>query len=377
LNEKSGSDEANWSLSINQPLTSYLYSPLRTLQQPILPKCLLLLLHQYHVTNPNSVSSLHVPPVKVFNINPPPDVDLNDPQVLQFYSQLLLFKEDTTRESLVFPSTLAPTQRRIVHTLAHQMGLMHLSKGQAEQRQVHVYKLHGEAPNLSPPIPQLSASHVSEPHRRALNRAATTDFSDVRGDGSFFNTLGRQGSGFLGFPDSPGGLTAGPNLRAAKSYADLRSYTPSPVPSTASFPPRIDHLRQFNQYDNGSTSAGTNPNVTPTATTMSDRDAAGLISSIDSLNLGGGFGMNGSPSRLRGMMSWDRDNPGTIGGHRSFSTNFDGQGRDRGQATVPTRQPRGPMAGGTGNFSRPRQNGHHGRGSDELSSQSGVEIVVE
>ena len=27
-------------------------------------------------------------------------------------------------------------------------------------------------------------------------------------------------------------------------------------------------------------------------------------------------------------------------------------------------------------FSRPRQNGHQGRGSDELSSQSNVEILV-
>jgi hypothetical protein len=34
------------------------------------------------------------------------------------------------------------------------------------------------------------------------------------------------------------------------------------------------------------------------------------------------------------------------------------------------------MERGTG-FSRNRQNGHHGRNSDELSSQSNVEIVVE
>jgi len=94
------------------------------------------------------------------------------------------------------------------------------------------------------------------------------------------------------------------------------------------------------------------------------------------MNLGSGFGQSGSPRGVRGMMSWDRENPGPIGGHRSFSTNYDDQTRDRSQG-LPSRQPRGPIPErGTG-FSRGRQNGHHGRGSDELSSQSGVEIVVE
>lgn len=299
------------------------------------------------------------------------EYDLNDPQVLQFYSQLLLFKEDVSRESLIFPHTLAPIQRRVIHTLAHQMGLMHVSKGMGDQRAVHVYKLH-DGPNLSPPIPQLPSS--AEPARRALNRAATTDFSDVRGSEGFYNTLGRQGSGFLGFPESPGGLSAAPNLRAAKSYADLRSYTPSPVPSTASFPATLN--TNFSRFASDYAAASTAPgqSVTPTATSMSGRDEGLLVNGLNGMSLGGGFGSGGSPRGLRGMMSWDRtDNPGPIGGHRAFSTNFDEQSRDRN----PSRQPRGPLPGSTTGFPRPRQNGHHGRGSDELSSQSGVEIVVE
>ncbi|KAL1627196.1 Peptidyl-prolyl cis-trans isomerase pin4 [Neofusicoccum ribis] len=318
-----------------------------------------------------SSMSSHVPPAT--SPSPVNEVDMNDPQVLQFYSQLLLFKEDPNRDVLVFPSTLTPSQRRVCHTIAHQMGLSHNSKGMGDQRQVHVYKF---APDTSPPMPQMApTSHPLDAQRRGLNRAATTDFSDVR-DGFYGSTLGRQSSGLLGFPDSPGGgLTAAPNLRAAKSYADLRSYTPSPVPSTASFPATLGG--NINRYQDYGTSS-TNPSLTPTATSMANRDDSLLVNGLSGMSLGGGFGQGGSPRGLRGMVSWESDrNPGPIGGHRSFSNNYDGeQSRDRSQG-LPTRQPRGPIPERGSGFSRGRQNGHHGRGSDELSSQSGVEIVVE
>ncbi|KAK8179616.1 hypothetical protein BC567DRAFT_242270 [Phyllosticta citribraziliensis] len=302
------------------------------------------------------------------------EVDMNDPQHLQFYSQLLLFKEDPNREVLVFPSTLTPAQRRICHTIAHTMGLSHSSKGMGDSRQVHVYK-YGD-PNTSPPMPQMApTSHPLDAQRRGLNRAATTDFSDVR-ENFYGGTLGRQSSGLLGFPDSPGGgLTAAPNLRAAKSYADLRSYTPSPVPSTASFPATLSgNINRYQDY--GHSSSSTNPSLTPTATLGKEDNL--LVNGLSNMNLGGGFGQSGSPRGLRGMVSWDSDrNPGPIGSHRSFSTNYENeQNRDRSQG-LPTRQPRGPIPERGSGFSRTRQNGHHGRGSDELSSQSGVEIVVE
>ncbi|KAK8221000.1 putative R3H domain protein [Phyllosticta capitalensis] len=302
------------------------------------------------------------------------EVDMNDPQQLQFYSQLLLFKEDAGRDVLIFPSTLTPAQRRICHTIAHTMGLSHSSKGTGDLRQVHVYK-YGD-PNTSPPMPQMPpTSHPLDAQRRGLNRAATTDFSDVR-DGFYGSTLGRQSSGLLGFPDSPGGgLTAAPNLRAAKSYADLRSYTPSPVPSTASFPATLSgNINRYQDY--GHSSSSTNPSLTPTAT-LSKEDSL-LVNGLGNMNLGGPFGQSGSPRGLRGMVSWESDrNPGPIGSHRSF-TNYDNEqnNRDRSQG-LPTRQPRGPIPERGSGFSRGRQNGHHGRGSDELSSQSGVEIVVE
>ncbi|KAF2738536.1 hypothetical protein EJ04DRAFT_39980 [Polyplosphaeria fusca] len=318
-----------------------------------------------------SYSSLasHIPASSPSPVNGRPskmDVDLNDPQVLQFYSQMLIFKESPERESMTFPSSLVPSQRRIIHTLAHQLGLAHVSKGSGEQRQVHIFKVH-DNPNLSPPMPQMPQMPTEQP-RRGLNRAATTDFSDVRE--GFYNAFGRQASGLLGFPDSPGGLSAAPNLRAAKSYADLRSYTPSPAPSTASHPTGLGRLG-LNELSFGGTSTSTNPNGTPTAASMSQRDEGLLEREMNRMQIGSGFGQSSSPRALRQMTSWE--NPGPIGGHRAFGVAYDDQSRERG---LPARQPRGPIPErGTG-FGRPRQNGHQGRGSDELSSQSNVEILV-
>lgn len=293
----------------------------------------------------------------------PVDVDLNDPQILQFYSQLLLFKEAPDRDSMTFPPSLAPPQRRIIHTLAHQLDLAHVSKGSGDTRQVHIFKVHNNQ-GLSPPMPQMPTSHPTEqPGRRGLNRAATTDFSDVRASEGFYNAFGRQASGLLGFPDSPGGLNAVPNLRGAKSYADLRSYTPSPAPSTASHP--VGRPGGISLEGLGFSGSNTNPNGTPTATSMSQRDDL-LEREMGRMTLGANsFGQSSSPRSLRQMTSWE--NPGPIGGHRAFSSNYD----DR-----PSRQPRGPLPERGQGFSRPRQNGHQGRGSDELSSQSNVEILV-
>ena len=362
-------------------------------------------------TSPSPVSARNLKPGEMHSMTPglPPagvlDVDLNDPEALRFYSQLLLFKEDLSRDCLVFPSNLSPPQRRVVHTLAHHMGLFHMSKGDGDQRQVHIYRSSGG--NLSPPMSALPSLHDS--HRRALNRSATTDFSDVRASENVYGAVGRQASGYL-LPESPGGggLSAGANLRAAKSFADLRSYTPSPVPSTASFPLFTGNNAGYGRLAVGvehgtgqnSTSTAT-PSLTPTATTMSAREENILVNGLGHMGLGGfgnphGQANNGSPRGLRGMMSWDRSNesigtspgPGTIGGHRTFGNSsngtYDHTGRERAApGNLPMRQPRGPLTDRGSGFvgpsqasARPRQNGHASRGSDELSSQSNVEIVV-
>ncbi|GAB1731136.1 hypothetical protein NU195Hw_g8245t1 [Hortaea werneckii] len=305
------------------------------------------------------------------------DVDLNDPQCLQYYSKLLLFKEDTARDLIVFPPTLSPPERRIVHTLAHHMALGHTSKGEADRRAVHVFK---EGHRVSPPLPQIA--NLQNESRRHLNRAATTDFSDVRAGDNYYAGSGgglrQQGSGYLGYSDPSGGLGPGNNLRSAKSFADLRSYTPSPVPSTASFPAALSNNVARLQQDFGRDSnQSTTPTLMTPTSSMAERGENTLINGLGNMNLGGGFA--GSPRGLRGFPSWDRENPGPIGGHRSFSTNYDDGSRSRSnQPGGPDRQRRGPVPErGTG-FPRPRQNGHANRGSDELSQQSSApEITVE
>lgn len=342
--------------------------------------------------SPSPVSARGAKPGKqdkedLITIDPPtnlhPAIDLNDPQTLQFYSQILLFRDDVSREALIFPSNLSPQQRRIVHTLAHHMHLQHMSRGNGEQRQVHVFRSpHGS--NISPPIPQLPTLQ-GDASRRALNRAATTDFSEARcSDPGMYNTLrGQQSTGFLGIPDSPGGgFGTQQNLRAAKSFADLRSYTPSPVPSSASFP-LPSNIARFQDYGPGS-AASTTPTLTPTASGSAlgqHREDGLLVNGLGSMSLGSNLGPNsGSPRRLRGMFSWDQDNQGPptgpIGSNRNFSMSYDDQSRDRGQS-MPMRQPRGPVMDRGLGFSRGRQNGHQGRGSDELRQSSSVEIIVE
>ncbi|ODQ64694.1 hypothetical protein NADFUDRAFT_47298 [Nadsonia fulvescens var. elongata DSM 6958] len=52
-----------------------------------------------------------------------PKLDLNNPETLDFYSQLLLFRDDKSRSELVYSNTMALHQRRIVMALSQQLGL--------------------------------------------------------------------------------------------------------------------------------------------------------------------------------------------------------------------------------------------------------------
>lgn len=327
-----------------------------------------------------------------------PDVDLNDPQTLQFYSQLLLFRDDLSREALIFPPTLSPQQRRIVHTLAHHMGLAHISRGSGDGRQVHVFRApQGQTPNVSPP--QIPTVHPVESHqRRGLARATTMDFTDTRSESAaMYSTIGRQASALLDIPSSPGARESAAqsrqNLRAAKSFADLRSFTPSPVPSSASFPATLSNNVSRYQQDYGAHSvASTTPSLTPTAT--GNHQESLLVNGLAGVSLGGPLGGNlggslrGDPRDPRGVLSHEQERSGGSGHSgmpgggvtRSFSMGFDEvrAERDRGHV-IPQRQPRGPDSDrGAGFGTRSRQH-HGGRGGSggELDVQSGVEIVVE
>lgn len=136
-----------------------------------------------------------------------------------------------------------------------------------------------------------------------------------------------------------------------------------------------NNFARFADYAHSS-SAASNPNLSATAASMANRDDI-LVNGMNNMNIGSGFGQSGSPRSIRN--AWDREAPGPIGGHRSFSSAQFDDSRDRNQG-LPARQPRGPLPErGTGFPSRQtRQNGgHSGRGSDDISSQSNLEITVE
>jgi hypothetical protein len=231
------------------------------------------------------------------------------------------------------------------------------------------------------------------------------DFTDTRSESAaMYGNLGRQASALLDIPSSPSARESAHsrNLRAAKSFADLRSYTPSPVPSSASFPAALGNNVARYQQEYGSV-ASTTPSLTPTATGNAASNSESLLvnglagvslTSPLSGNLGGS--LRGDPRDSRGVLAHerghrDRETEGTVGGNghsgmpgggvtRSFSMGFDDvrAERDRGHV-VPQRQPRGPDAErGAGFSARSRQhpNGRGGSGG-ELDVQSGVEIVVE
>lgn len=305
------------------------------------------------------------------------DIDLNDPVVLGYYTELMIFKSDKTRDTMIFPTDVSPMNRRTIHTLAHHMGLEHRSEGQGDTRCVQILKRMAHS-QISPPLPQQQSNYYTEASRRGLNRAATIDFSEARENAGHYNhSLARQGSGLLDIPGSPGigGMNAHSNLRAAKSFADLRSYTPSPVPSTASFPVGLTQniSRYAAEYSHGSAASGT-PNLTPTSAGggMNGRDESFVLNGISSMSLGYDRPIPTRPN-AGGRIGQEREmqapTTGAIGSQRNLNGAYEESLRT---GAAVERQPRGPGADwGAGNgFSRPRTNGHMNRGSGELDPNS-------
>ncbi|KAG0648036.1 Psi inducibility 4 [Hyphodiscus hymeniophilus] len=299
-------------------------------------------------------------------------VDLNDPTTLSYYSELNLFAHDGSRDTLVFPAGIPPKERRDIHEMAQGMGLYHKSDGNGDNRHVIISKSKN---TISPPVQPTPTYSWNSESRRGLARAATIDFSEARESGHYsHHTLGRQASDLLNIPGSPGLSGLNPhshNLRAAKSFADLRSYTPSPVPSTASFPVTLSqNVARYAEYPHGPSSAASGtPNLTPTSGRDAHRDDSFLLNGMGSMNLNDR--PTASRTNLPGRLGQERENytsnAGPIGSQRPGNGVYDDTPRN-GVAAVPDRQPRGPGGSewGTSGFSRPRQNGHVNRGSGEL-----------
>lgn len=287
------------------------------------------------------------------------DIDMNDPVTLEFYTQLTIFKTNTEPETLIFPQDLPPEHRRLIHTLAHHMGLLHTSHGVGEQRQVHVQR---PAPgsNISPPNHNVNA-------RQGLVRTSTTDYGEGRPyDGPNYAQLRGQASvGLLDVGDNNAfGRQENSNLRNAKSYADLRSWSPSPAPSTASFPAALQ-TNGTRLHAIGDTAGSNTPTLTPVASNSAigiGRDEPFLISGFNSMNLGNNTKNQTSPRRQRSNFfnstsTWEDQSSyqatAPIGSKRTVSI---------GAENLPMRQSRGPTSNSAIGF----RGRHNGRGSDEL-----------
>lgn len=259
-----------------------------------------------------------------------------------------MFKRDDSREILVFPPGISPEHRRSIHILAHHMGLEHQSIGEADSRQITVLKRQQPSPTAN--IQNVPANSL-DVHKRGLSRAATFDFAadrESRGAGNNYSHLmGRQGP-TLELPGSPDGSGVPNNLRAAKSFADLRSFTPSPSQASSSY---LAPGSGMNNMGPGSTARfgdyvgqPGHPGNPGTPGPKGD----GLIASLSGLSL--------SPYDANPLQSRSGNAPGAIGSQRpGANTNPKG---------APERQPRGPEWESAGGFGgRGRSNGHMQRGS--------------
>ncbi|KFG82227.1 putative R3H domain protein [Metarhizium anisopliae] len=284
------------------------------------------------------------------------DVDLNDPQSLEFYTELVMFKRDDSREILVFPAGISPEHRRSIHILAHHMGLEHQSIGEADSRQITVLKRQQPSPTAN--IQNVPANSL-DVHKRGLSRAATFDFAADRESraaaNNYSHVMGRQGP-TLELPGSPDGGGVPNNLRAAKSFADLRSFTPSPSQASSSY---LAPGSGLNNMVPGSTARfGDYQPAHPGNPGTPGPKGDSLIAGLSGLNL--------SPYDSNPLQSQGRNAPGAIGSQRPGVASHKG---------APERQPRGPEWESTGGFGgRGRSNGHMQRGSD--SSDSGARVAA-
>lgn len=282
----------------------------------------------------------------------PGDVDLNDPQTLEFYTELVMFKRDDSREILIFPPGIAPEHRRSLHILAHHMGLEHQSMGEADSRQLTVLKRQQPSPTAN--LHSATANSL-DVHKRGLSRAATFDFADRdtrAASSNYAHHMGRQGP-TLELPGSPDGSGIPNNLRAAKSFADLRSFTPSPSQASSTYLAPGSGMpgstARFGDYISASGQSGHSGNPG----TPGGKSENALIGGMGGLNLGA--------FESGSLQTGSRATPGAIGSQRPGANSGSSKG-------APERQPRGPEWGesGSGFGPRGRSNGHMTRGSGML-----------
>lgn len=309
--------------------------------------------------------------------------DLNDERTLEIYIQLRKYKEDhSIREYLPFEASNTPEERRLIHVLAHNLGLHHESFGSAENRCTIVWKEGMAPPGLAMNTSHTPVSAVEQlqypGNSKSLARAATIDFGEQRTSSSNgYGTIGRHGNPSLELPEgSPDGLNSVANLRTIRSMAELgrppvmQARTPSPRES--GYPTSSLRLNDIGLSSRPDLSSAFPAGLTTTPTTpgstvnhrASDLSLSGVTSNLSSLSVADGPYETSRP----------RENPGAIGSQRPGVNGLSAR-------NAPERQPRGPESGweSSGGFGGRRVNGHAQRGSGSsilTSSESYSELLT-
>lgn len=70
----------------------------------------------------------------------PDQLDLNDPETLKFYDQVIIFRDDKSREELVFPKTLSSVHRRTLQLIAQKLQLYYYNEGDGEDKILRIVR---------------------------------------------------------------------------------------------------------------------------------------------------------------------------------------------------------------------------------------------
>lgn len=242
---------------------------------------------------------------------PPSDLNFNDPEVLELYSQLLTYRDDNSKLifELAFSSTLPLNQKKVLSSLCAFLNLLELydngliiirrKPGQQtiQQRQQqsasfnqHIHQQHGAqaAPPQSAPSQQ---NHVAQ-HGQAQNGAQPLHSSSMMNLNQLPALLGNYPSAIQQTsPHAPELLRS--HSQSALPLPRLRQQTSTPVqqlysqyqPSSSQLQklsqgPQSNKYQNYGMYNGGSASAGNQQ--PPQLGTPTSSSAAALLRSSNS-----------------------------------------------------------------------------------------------
>ncbi|KAK7207517.1 hypothetical protein BZA70DRAFT_17380 [Myxozyma melibiosi] len=141
------------------------------------------------------------------------DLDLNDPETLMMYSEILLFRDDHSRDELIFGADLSPVQRRNVAMLANGMGLNHTVRGTNDGREIVIRRR--TSPAQAPFAQAMLAKQKQQQQQQQQQQQKLHYRAPPAGTRqTLFDSAARNE--FLG-------LNEPHNLRGTRSYADIQS----------------------------------------------------------------------------------------------------------------------------------------------------------